>query len=368
MGDSFKKRKQLGLLEKRNNFYLVFGEGDKLPGLFIQYLNGEILIQLYTHFWNRYEDMVVQTIIKQMDEVFELNIFRTQIWKQMRVDGDDHKAPAVCFDPNLSFKNIEVKEFGVKYKVSLGNTYDPGLYTDMSSVRSKLEPIFSKSKKVLNLYCYTGAFSLYALEKGAEEVVSVDLSDRYLDWLEENLLLNPNFDESSHTSMPTNSLDGLKKLKSQKKTFDFVICDPPTSSSDGQKRTNALKEYEKLLPAINDVLEKDGKAVVFLNTHKINRRKFQQKIQEIIQFHKLPMKTSSFYGLGDDCPVVVSFPEGCYLKGILIQKGDFRPNANNSGEVKKAGPKEKKINRLQKANRKGQQRTKQSKLQLKKND
>jgi 23S rRNA (cytosine1962-C5)-methyltransferase len=342
---AFRLRKTQKLLEQRDNFYLTFGEVDKLPGLFIQFIGGEVLIQMYTHFWEKYEDFIIQTITKKMSDVFDLDIFRTQMWKQMRVDGDVIKAPPTCLDPNMSFRNLEITEFGVKYKVNIGKNYDTGIYTDMSSVRVALNKEFTAAKSVLNLYSYTGAFSLFGMQKGADEVVSVDLSEKYLEWLDENIELNEQLDSSKHTSMCMSSSEALKRLEKDEKKFDLIICDPPSSSNDGNRRSNALKDYEKILPSMHKVLSENGKMIVFLNTHKVNRKKFQIKIQEIINFHKLPLKTSTFYGLGEDCPAMPKFPEGSYLKGIKIEvdndahkkkePGDKSPSEVASNSAKK---------------------------------
>jgi 23S rRNA (cytosine1962-C5)-methyltransferase len=317
---AFRLRKSTKIMEKRNNFYLVFGEADQLPGLFIQYLNGEILIQHYTYFWSKFENYILEMIMKKMKDVFSMDVYKSQIWKQMRVDTDAHKAGAVCLDPNISFKNLEVTEYGVNYKLNLGSNYDVGLYTDMSSVREKMKPLFEKAKSVLNLYSYTGAFSLFALKNGAENVTSVDLSEKYLEWLDENLKLNADFNPESHTSMAMSAKDAMNELYESGKKFDLIICDPPSSSSDGNKRTNALSDYGSTLSQINSLLSEYGKAVVFLNTHKVNRKKFQFKLHDIIKSKGLKLKASTYYGLNDDCPAMPRFPEGSYLKGFLIEK------------------------------------------------
>ena len=333
---AFKSRKDTKLMDKRNNLYLIFGEADRIPGLFVQYLGGELLIQFYANFWDKYEGFIIQTLLKKMSDVFNIDMVKIQVWMQKRVDGSLVKEPPKSMDPNTTFKNVTVTEFGAKYKVNLGQHYDIGLYTDMSSVRDVLKPQFETAKSVLNLYSYTGAFSLFAMVNGAEDVVSVDLSRKYLDWLEENIELNEELDAETHTSMAVSALDGLNELNDQEKKFDLIICDPPSSSSDGSKRTNALKEYEKLLPAMYNSLSEDGKIVVFLNTHKINKKKFQMKLHDIIKFHKLPLRTGKFLGLNQDCPSMPRFPEGSYLKGFVIEIDKSRTSKQDdeSGEDK----------------------------------
>jgi 23S rRNA (cytosine1962-C5)-methyltransferase len=319
MHAAFKLRKDLKISEKRNNYYLVFGEADYIPGLHVQYLAGEILIQFYANYWDKYQDFVIQTVIKKMDDVFHMDVMRSQLWLQTRVDGNGVKEPPRCLDPNTTFKNVIVEEFGAKYRINLGSHYDIGIYTDMSSVRQALIPEFQQAKSLLNLYAYTGAFSLCALASGVAEVTSVDLSDKYVDWLQENLELNAKIDSAKHTSLNDAALEGLNKLKTQNKKFDLIICDPPTSSSDGQKRSNALKDYERLIPAMYKVLSDNGKIIVFLNTHQVNKKKFQEKLMDIFAFHHLPLKSNKFFGLGDDCPAMPKFPEGSYLKGYMLE-------------------------------------------------
>jgi len=331
---AFRNRKSANLFDHRDNLYLIFGEADNIPGLFVTFLNGHLLIQSYTNFWDKYQDFLIKTITTKLLQVFNIDVFKTQIWMQKRVDGDDVKLPPKCLDANLKFKDIEVQEFGVKYKVNLGQHYDVGIYTDMASVRFALKDVFSKAKTVLNLYSYTGAFSLFAFAQGAEEVVSVDLSRKYLDWLEENIALNESMDISKHTSLDMSAIKGMEKLKEQGKKFDLIICDPPTSSSNGKVRTNAIREYENMLPLINLSLTENGKAVVFLNTHKVSRIKFQTALQDILVKRKLPLKISTFHGLKDDCPSMAKFAEGAYLKGILLERTKNPPKATKSPEVK----------------------------------
>lgn len=369
MHAAFKSRKDLKLMESRNNFYLIFGEGDNIPGLFVQYLGGEILIQFYANFWERYQDYVIQTVIKKMSDVFDMDIFKMQVWIQKRVEGMVVKEPPYCLDPNTTYKNITVCEFGAKYKVNLGQHYDIGLYTDMSSVRNTLKPHFEKAKSVLNLYSYTGAFSLFAMANGAEDVTSVDLSSKYLEWLDENLDLNDEMKAETHTSMAVSALDGMKTLLDEGKKFDLIICDPPSSSSDGQKRTNALKEYEKLLPAMHKLLSDSGKIVAFLNTHKINRKKFQFKLHDIIKFHRLPLRTGKFLGLGQDCPAMPKFPEGSYLKGFVIdidQKRLAKKDADKTETKEKVATKEEKIEKVEAKTSEIQEEKKASKKVTKK--
>lgn len=313
---SFDSRIQNKILDQRNNFYLVFGEGDELPGLNIQYLNGEILIQFYMNFWEQYQEDLFKIILTYCKEHLSENITRNNLWIQKRADI---KEPAKCLDPNISFKEITVTEFFVKYKVVLGKFYDHGIYTDMSAIRAKLSGLFDESKSVLNLFSYTGAFSLYALKKDADKVVSIDLSDTYIEWLEENIKLN-NFDKDKHQSIVSSVSAAISKMIKDQDQFDLIISDPPSSSSDKNKRSNAFNDYKEYLPKYAELLAKDGHLIAFLNTHKTTMRKFEDQIVQIIKDKNLPLKLVSKHYLAEDCPHKKGFPEGSYLKGILLKK------------------------------------------------
>ena len=318
--EAFKQRKDQKILEKRSNLYLLFGEADRVPGLFIQLLNDQVLIQSYSYFWDKYKDIILQTVMNQLKQIFDIEVTRENIWMQNRVTSEEHKTPAKCLAPNLSFKRIDITEFGCKYKVSLGEFYDIGLYTDMSAIRDLLGPVFKEAKSVLNLYAYTGAFSVFAMKNGATDVVSVDLSEKYLGMLKENIELNEDLDPSNHTSMQMSVEDSFKVLKKDNKKFDLIINDPPSSSSDGTKRTNALREYEKQLVIFDKLLSDNGKMVLFLNTHKVSKRKFSEKLEKLIEDKKLNLKLTKFLSLNSDCPAMPKFAEGSYLKGFIIEK------------------------------------------------
>lgn len=314
---AFKKRKQQDLLKSRENIFLIFGEADELPGIKLTLLKDQLLFQFYSFFWENYEENIINHCLKSFNQTFAKDLTKGDCWIQYRADGSSQKQKPRCLDPNCSFRSLEIKEFGVNYQVQLGKFYDYGLYTDMASVRDHLKEFFTQSQTVLNLYSYTGAFSLFALEKGAKEVVSVDLSETYIEDLEKNISLN-SFEQGEHQSMTMSVNDAMKSLMEEQKKFDLIISDPPSSSSDKNKRSNALKEYESLLPKLKDTLSQEGKLIIFLNTHKVNRSKYRQKIDQIIESKNLKLKVIKSLKLAQDCPELKGFPEGSYLKGLVL--------------------------------------------------
>ncbi len=312
---AFEKRIQQKELKERENYYLTFGEADHLPGLFILRLKDRVLIQFYTGFWNRYKSIIQTTIQEVFPEITDDNI-----WFQLRGETKElQKLPQNSVDQGRR-DEFHLSEFGIQYLIRLGSSYDHGLYTDMSSIRHSLSKIVKPGSSLLNLYSYTGAFSLWAMKLGATDVVSVDLSPKYIEWLQQNLGLNPELDPTQHTTMTLSVDEALTELKKNEKTFDLIICDPPSSSSDGSKRTSAIKAYKDLLQKMDPLLNPQGKLVIFLNTHQVTQEKFDRVLKDYLSELKLNYKLSTRLHLGQDCPTLKGFPEGSYLKGIILEK------------------------------------------------
>jgi 23S rRNA (cytosine1962-C5)-methyltransferase len=312
---AFDKRAQEIALKERENYYLVFGEADQLPGLFILKLKDRVLIQFYTQFWNRYKSIIQTTL----QEVFP-DIKDEHIWFQLRGETRElQKLPSNSQDQQRR-DEFHLQEFGIHYLVRLGSSYDHGLYTDMSSIRHALRKYIDSESRVLNLFCYTGAFSLWAMKLGAPFVTSVDLSPKYIEWLQQNLGLNPDLNSTQHEALTMSVDQALDKMIAEEKTYDVIICDPPSSSSDGEKRTSAIKAYKDLMIKMDKVLNPKGILILFLNTHQVTNQKFEKTIQDNIHELKLNYKLGMRLTLGQDCPTLKGFPEGNYLKGLVLEK------------------------------------------------
>ena len=311
--------------EKRENFYIVFGESDSLPGLKIQILApGKILIQYYSNFWTHFQKELLSKLSYVIKRFFpEWKEKGVDVFIQTRSQNKNiplQKQSLSTFpkgDGKLSFVS---KEFEINYQIHLGKSYDFGLYTDMAPYRSSIKKLISQDSSVLNLFSYTGAFSLFALKCGSTDVHSVDLSPRYMKWLKHNIGLNPTINTSLHHSEVSSAMDSLAKHEANNKSFNLIICDPPSSSSDGNKRSKAINAYNQLLPSMLNVLEEKGKIVLFLNTHNITFKKFFTEIESQFKGHQ-KSKTHKLQKLKADnwdCPSKKGFPEGDYLKAIII--------------------------------------------------
>lgn len=307
--NSFNKRLDLLTEGRRENIFLSFGEADYLPGLFILKLGEGLIIQAYARYWRKFQKELMP-ILKELKEELPLGVQ----WISWQEREDSKTA---LLQPLLGKMPEEtvIEEWGVRYKIKLTQGYDLGIYTDMAALRERLKGSF-QGRSFLNLYSYTGAWSLFALKQGAIQVSSSDLSGKYLDWLDENLELNEF--QGTHERLEGDNNSTLRELIKEGRTFDIILCDPPSFSSDKKKTTSALKAYETTLPLLAELCKKGGQCICFLNTHSVAWKKFESQMRDIS--NNLNLKVEGKLKLEKDCPVLKGFPEGNYLKGIILKK------------------------------------------------
>jgi len=302
---SYNKNQKLG--QERENYYLCFGESDGLPGLFIQKLGPHILIQYYCFTWEKFTMELAKMIRRHVPHIKSIHL-------QKRSPGETSPVNHLWGE---SITEFSISEFNIKYHLNFGQN-DVGIYTDMAASRKKLRPLLKDSKSTLNLYAYTGAYSLNALTCDDSNVYSVDLSANYLEHLEDNISLNPQLC-GNHYSICESVNSAVDEFTKSKKSFDLIISDPPSFSSDGKKKSRAAEYYKTLLPKLIKLTEAGGHIVAFLNTHQINARKFYAEIEKIIEKSEREIEIMDKLILGEDCSSYQAFPEGNYLKGLVLK-------------------------------------------------
>jgi len=310
---SLKERLKTALMRRaqiknRENFYLVFAEADFLPGLSVLWLKEGLLIQSYCSFWKVKQKELVKVLRELVGEILEKPTSWV-LWQDRDDKRENNFKPLWGKVPS----RVILNEFGLDYLLRFDESYDIGLYTDMSAQREQLKSLF-KGKKILNLYAYTGAWSVFALGEEASHVTSVDLSAKYIEWLETNVR-NNKFE--NHLSITGDVQKVLKQLAKNGEVFDVIVCDPPSFSSDGRSNAKAFDTYPTLIKLMSDVLTEKGKMVCYLNTHSINRSKFKERMKK--QATKFEYNIIRELKLRDDCPTLAAFNWGDYLKGVIFQ-------------------------------------------------
>ncbi|QRN99970.1 class I SAM-dependent methyltransferase [Archangium violaceum] len=163
-------------------------------------------------------------------------------------------------------ERLVVEEQGLKFQVNLGDYLDTGLFMDHRLTRARVREE-ARGKSFLNLFCYTGAFTVYAAAGGASRTLSVDLSNTYLDWAEENLALN-GLSDARHTLLRADALAWvLAESKAPQERFDLVVCDPPSFSTSKkmQGTFNVQRDHVRLLEGIRELMTPGG--VLYFSTN-----------------------------------------------------------------------------------------------------
>lgn len=311
---SIKKRLSSDILKKRNHCWLVFAEADELPGLYLNYLNGHLVIQTHIDYWEKLLPNIIEWIeaICVTEKLPLINF-----WWQKRSQGQH--LPVCYIDKKFQSadKTFWVEEAGFKMQVNLGARYDYGIYTDMSGIREilSLENNLLKDKSVLNLFCYTGAFSLWALKHQAHYCCSLDSSYKYLNILKSNLIEN-NIPETQHKTLESDLFKGLYHFQEKRNQFDLIILDPPSSFTSQQKKVQAFQIYPEMLKQISKIASPKAYLLCFLNHHQKTRNQFETMVKASLPQWKITKQLQ----LSEDAPLLPYFPEGDYLKGLLLQK------------------------------------------------
>jgi 23S rRNA (cytosine1962-C5)-methyltransferase len=162
-------------------------------------------------------------------------------------------------------ERLVVEEQGLKFWVNLGDYLDTGLFMDHRLTRARVRDE-ARGKRFLNLFCYTGAFTVYAASGGAASTLSVDLSNTYLDWLEDNLELN-GLSSARHTLLRADALAWVEAQRTEPERYDLVVCDPPSfSTSKRMKGTlDVQRDHVRLLQALRELLTPGG--ILYFSTN-----------------------------------------------------------------------------------------------------
>lgn len=210
-----------------------------------------------------------------------------------------------------------VQELGIDYWVHPQRSKDAGLYLDMRPLRGWLVNQGWTDKNMLNLFCYTGAFSLSAAVHGAQ-TTSVDLSKAYLDRTTENFHLN-GLSTESHRFIESDTFAALNRLRRKGETFHTVIADPPSFSHSNNGTWSVQKDLKRLVIACLRVLKPGGTLIIATNNGKMPPRDFSKAILDASRKEKRRLRLLLNYVPGTDFPAALHFPEARYLKCWVME-------------------------------------------------
>ncbi|HZX63604.1 MAG TPA: class I SAM-dependent rRNA methyltransferase [Bacteroidales bacterium] len=319
---AYRLRTVLGLTSSSSTtaYRLVFTEGDELPGLIIDWYNGVAVIQTHSLGMHLIKPDLVN-ILKEiygegLKAVYDKSAATTLLSASpSKEEGDREKSNRL--EDGYLFglpQNGLITETGHTFSVDWERGQKTGFFLDQRSNRMFAQ-FYAKDKKVLNAFCYSGAFSVYALKGGATLVHSVDSSKQAIEWTKENLALN-GIDSARHES----SVADVKRFLVQSTaTYDMIILDPPAFAKHHNITHNALQAYIHINSEAMKKVNPGGILMTYSCSQAISREMFRSAIQAAALETGRKIRILHHLSQGPDHPVSIYHPEGEYLKGLILQ-------------------------------------------------
>lgn len=311
VSNAFELRKKLQLVDNQATdcFRLLHAEGDGLPGLIVDIYGKTAVIQCHAIGMYKHREMIadaIETVFEGRLEAIYNKSSKTlpKRYSQGVVDGAIRGVG----------KDSTVLENGHKFFIDFEEGQKTGFFLDQRDNRQLLTQ-YSKGKKVLNSFCYSGGFSVYALAGGASEVHSVDISKKAIDWTNKNVELNPGF-AGKHSA---EAADVLEFLKETDETYEVMVVDPPAFAKSFGKRHNAIQGYKRLNAMAMKKIAPGGIIFTFSCSHVVDRELFKNTITAAAMEVGRNARVLHQLSQPADHPVSLFHPEGSYLKGLVLE-------------------------------------------------
>ena len=305
-------RESLGMINNADTtcYRLVHGEGDLLPGLVVDIYGRTAVVQCHSVGMYHSRLHIAEAIRKAYGEQIEAIYDKSSQTLPFKADlgaidgylwGRSENPDAV------------VLENGLKFKVNWEEGQKTGFFIDQR-VNRDLVRQYSRGRKVLNTFCYTGGFSVAALAGCATEVVSIDLSERAVKLADENVRLNFG-DEAKHEAIACNAVEYLKDIDS---VYDLIILDPPAFAKHHKVLGNALQGYKKINARALQKIRPGGILFTFSCSQAVSRELFRTTIFTAAAIAGRKVRIIGQLTQPADHPINIYHPEGEYLKGLVV--------------------------------------------------
>ncbi|MCG3164713.1 MAG: Ribosomal RNA large subunit methyltransferase I [Bacteroidia bacterium] len=328
IADAYQLRQQIGLSESTTTtvFRLLNAEGDGIPGLIIDFYNGTAVVQAHSFFVHDNLALIAEALQSVLGDKLKAVYDKSE--------ETLHAAPVIASEAKQLSEAIslpvrqkslyvygknetnEVLENGNRFYVNWEEGQKTGFFIDQRENR-KLLGYYSKGKRVLNTFCYSGGFSVYALKAGASWVVSVDASRKAIEWTDQNVLLN-GFDDKMHHSHVG---DVQEYMKTAADNFDIIILDPPAFAKHQKAKHNAVQGYRRLNESAIRKIKSGGLIFTFSCSQAVDRPLFESTVMAAAIDAGRRVRILHHLSQPADHPVSVFHPEGQYLKGLVVQVG-----------------------------------------------
>ena len=322
-------RKSLGLIRPDNNaFRLVHGEGDGLPGLIIDVYDGTAVMQAHTQGVHYIREALAEDLMRVAGADIRNVYYKSETTLSYKSEARQTAEDGVNGYLIIDGKKVEDREEGKALEASISDVaienglkfhvdwlkgQKTGFFVDQRENRALVEK-FSKGRKVLNMFCYTGGFSFYAMRGGAELVHSVDVSQQAINFTNNNVKLNYP-DDPRHEAFCEDAFHYLERMGDQ---YDLIILDPPAFAKHRKVLHNALQGYRRLNAKAFEKIQPGGILFTFSCSQVVTKDDFRcavfsaaaQSGRRVRILHQLHQPA--------DHPINIYHPEGEYLKGLVL--------------------------------------------------
>jgi 23S rRNA (cytosine1962-C5)-methyltransferase len=309
LSSALKMRQAIGIADNpdNNTYRLVHGEGDNLPGLIIDVYGQTAVMQAHSIGMHLCRKDVARALIDVMESRISHVYYKSETTLPFMTAEDMNGFLYGNSDDNIATEN------GLKFRVDWLKGQKTGFFVDQRENRSLLEH-YAKGKRVLNMFCYTGGFSFYAMRGGAELVHSVDSSAKAIELTKENVELNFPGDARHQAYCE----DAFKYLEQTDSNYNLIILDPPAFAKHRGALHNALKGYTRLNQKAFEKIEKGGILFTFSCSQVVTKDHFRNAVFTAAALAKRKVRILHQLHQPADHPINIYHPEGEYLKGLVL--------------------------------------------------
>ena len=293
---------------ENNTFRLVHGEGDNLPGLVIDCYGKTAVMQAHSVGMHVCRNVIARQLVEVMGNRIENVFYKSETTLPFKADlGQENGFIYGGSDDNVAVEN------GLKFHVDLLKGQKTGFFVDQRENRKLLEH-YAKGKTVLNMFCYTGGFSFYAMRGNAKAVHSVDSSAKAIELTNANVELNFPGDKRHQAFCE----DAFKFLDAAKDKYDLIILDPPAFAKHRAALHNALKGYTRLNVKAFEKIKSGGILFTFSCSQVVTKDNFRNAVFTAAALAGRNVRILHQLHQPADHPINIYHPEGEYLKGLVL--------------------------------------------------
>ncbi len=305
-------REMIASLEVSNSQRLIYGENDGLPGVVADIFGNIVVLQLSTAGAYKWRNTIINEVVEQTNCKC---LFEKSDSDINQLEGLDDVVQIQ--HGSLDEAPVIILENGLNYLFEIEGSQKTGFYLDQRNNRRLIRE-YSKNKRVLDCFCFSGGFTMNALKGGALQVVAVDSSGAALQLASENLKLNK-FDEAKVEFVNDNAFEYLRKLRDRAEQFDLIVLDPPKFAPTTSQVDKAARAYKDINLLAFKLLSPNGVLFTFSCSGGVGLPLFQKIVADAALDAGKNVQIIKFLHQAEDHPISSAFPEGEYLKGLICK-------------------------------------------------